>query len=297
MYATRSSSHHLHNGDSPYNYVPTEWVCILFIALFSISTTLHIAQAVRSRLWWLFPTAVVSGVIELIGWSGRLWSSQNPLLRTPFLMQIATLIIAPTFLIASNFVVLGRIIELLGPQYCRMTQKLYIIVFISCDTVALVVQSIGGGIASTTQPILGGHIALGGIILQFVALLFFTFTAGEFLLRFAFDHPIRRAQEGGANNTRGVADRNVRLMILGLSTMTTFLLTRSIYRTVELSDGWNGVIISTQWLFDSFDGAMIVLATFTLNILHPGVLLRGYDRVEVETSAEKFTSSTSVQSV
>ena len=48
---------------------------------------------------------------------------------------------------------------------------------------------------------------------------------------------------------------------------------------------------------DSFDGAMIVLATFTLNILHPGVLLRGYDRVEAETSEEKITSSTSVQSV
>jgi len=297
MYATRSSSQDLDNGDSPFNYVPTEWVCILFIALFSISTTLHIAQAVRYRLWWLFPTAVVSGIIELIGWSGRLWSSQNPLLNTPLLMQITTLIIAPTFLIASNFVVLGGIMKLLGPQYCRMTQQLYTIVFISCDTVALVVQSIGGGIASATQPILGGRIALGGIALQLVALLFFTFIAGEFLLRFDFDRPIRRAQEGGAKNTRGVADRNVRLMILGLSTMTTFLLTRSIYRTVELSGGWDGVIISTEWLFDSFDGAMIVLATFTLNILHPGMLLRGYDRVEVETSAEKFTSSTSVQSV
>lgn len=48
---------------------------------------LHIVQAVRSRLWWLFPTAVVFGITELIGWSGRLWSSHNPLLRTPFLMQ------------------------------------------------------------------------------------------------------------------------------------------------------------------------------------------------------------------
>lgn len=35
------------------------------------------------------------------------------------------------------------------------------------DIVALVVQSIGGGIASDTQPGLGGHIALGGIVLQF----------------------------------------------------------------------------------------------------------------------------------
>ena len=162
MSTTRSGSKDLDDSDNPYNYVPTEWVCILFLALFGISTSmslgenpfhsesgrthrniaaLHIAQAVRYRLWWLFPTAVVPGSIELIGWSGRLWSSRNPPLRTPFLMQyvyirhsrayiddegdrVATLIMAPTFLIASNFVVLGRIIKLLGPQYCRMTQKL-----------------------------------------------------------------------------------------------------------------------------------------------------------------------------
>ena len=35
------------------------------------------------------------------------------------------------------------------------------------DTTALVIQSVGGGIASSTKPGLGGHIALGGIVLQF----------------------------------------------------------------------------------------------------------------------------------
>ena len=67
---------------------------------------------------------------------------------------------------------------------------------------------------------------------------------------------------------------------------------RSVYRLVELSDGWNGRIIETQWLFgmlsirselaaswakrariDVFDGTMIALAMFTLNIFHPGWLL------------------------
>ena len=35
------------------------------------------------------------------------------------------------------------------------------------DTTALVIQLVGGGIASGTKPGLGGHIALGGIVLQF----------------------------------------------------------------------------------------------------------------------------------
>jgi hypothetical protein len=70
-----------------YGYVPTTWVCGLFIALFALSTLIHIAQATRYRLWWLFPTIVVGGVCEVLGWSGRLWSSFEPRLLNPYLMQ------------------------------------------------------------------------------------------------------------------------------------------------------------------------------------------------------------------
>ena len=67
---------------------------------------------------------------------------------------------------------------------------------------------------------------------------------------------------------------------------------------VEFANGWNGKVISTQWVFsawsffcfpfpklilifgdhvDVFDGAMIVLAMYTLNLFHPGIYLRGED--------------------
>ena len=62
------------------------------------------------------------------------------------------------------------------------------------------------------------------------------------------------------------------------------------YRTIELIDGFDGKITQTQIYFsqsplplslrgdsphclDIFDGAMIVLAMYTLNLLHPGWLL------------------------
>jgi hypothetical protein len=90
-----------------YNYIPTEWVCITFLALFGVSTcrslqlhphidadkvhcsdeVFHTVQAIRSRLWWLFPSAVFCGVLELIGWSGREWSSHNPFIETPYIIQ------------------------------------------------------------------------------------------------------------------------------------------------------------------------------------------------------------------
>jgi hypothetical protein len=38
-------------------------------------------------MWWLFPTACLCGVGELIGWSGRLWSAYNVDASDPFMMQ------------------------------------------------------------------------------------------------------------------------------------------------------------------------------------------------------------------
>jgi hypothetical protein len=49
-------------------------------------TVIHIVQVLRFRLWWLIPTAICCGILELTGWGGRLWSSHNPYLETPFVI-------------------------------------------------------------------------------------------------------------------------------------------------------------------------------------------------------------------
>ncbi|KAI0263790.1 hypothetical protein BC834DRAFT_971152 [Gloeopeniophorella convolvens] len=75
--------------------------------------------------------------------------------------------------------------------------------------------------------------------------------------------------------------------------MNAFLLVRSVYRTVELSGGWDGTIISTQWLFNVFDGGMVTLTIFALNIFHPGLLLRGPDHVAESKQLEETFSQDS----
>lgn len=79
-----------HSQGSNYGYTPTPAWCITFIVLFSLSATIHIIQAFRSKYWVIFPTLALGALIETIGWSGRLWSSKNVTLVSPFLMQIVT---------------------------------------------------------------------------------------------------------------------------------------------------------------------------------------------------------------
>ncbi|KAI0353300.1 RTA1-domain-containing protein [Trametes cingulata] len=274
---------------SPYGYVPTEWICILFIALFGVSTAIHLGQTVWSRLWWLLGTTVLAGLIEIIGWSGRLWSSISPTLLDPFLMQITTTIIAPTPLIAANFVILGQIIKRLGQQYSRLSAKWYTIIFCSCDIIALVIQAVGGAKASTAvqnnqDPNPGGHIMLGGIAFQLAAVTVYLLLAAEFLLRYHFDKPFDR--KDGVMPKSYAFDRGVKLMIVGLAFDGVFILIRSIYRTIELTDGWSGRIIQTQVYFNVLDGAMIVLAMFTLNFFHPAFLLGKAERWNAKDPSE-----------
>lgn len=114
-------------------------------------------------------------------------------------------------------------------------------------------------------------------------------------------------------------------MVAGLATNLLFLFIRfvstlflrglnadlhysAIYRVIELSDGWTGTIIQTEVYFseqpflssvvldlilyeDVFDGAMIVLAIFIFNFIHPGTMIgpdMGKNRPEVDNTNPSF---------
>ena len=48
---------------------------------------LHNVQAAWTRLWFLFPTAVLADIAEILGWAARVWSSKTPSLLNPYLMH------------------------------------------------------------------------------------------------------------------------------------------------------------------------------------------------------------------
>ncbi|CAK5276128.1 unnamed protein product, partial [Mycena citricolor] len=256
-----------------YGYIPTKAVTVIFVALYAISAIVHLGQAAKFRMWWLLPTAVLCGIGEIIGWSGRLWSSISPQLGTPFLIQISTTIIAPTPLLAATFVIFSRIIGRLGPAYSRVSPKTYTAIFIPCDVIALVVQGAGGGIASSANTPAGSkqgaNIMLGGIVFQLVVIIFFSVFALDYLVHYVRDAPVRSADF----QARGALTPRLRLMVSALGFSTLLLFIRSIYRTVELAGGWHGHVLRTQIYFNVLDGAMVFLAIYTLNAFHPGVLL------------------------
>jgi len=84
---------------------------------------------------------------------------------------------------------------------------------------------------------------------------------------------------------RGTINKRLNRMLQAMITMTIFIFIRTIYRVIEFAGGWNGKVIATQWVFNVFDGTMIVLAMYTLNLFHPGIYLRE-DDYPPQTSSE-----------
>jgi hypothetical protein len=120
---------------------------------------------------------------------------------------------------------------------------------------------------------------LGGIAFQLFTISIFAMCSIEFYVRYSRNIPFHRSIDSSDASKEyrlpqgEVMSGKTTLMSVGLLFSTTCLFIRAIYRTIELSDGWNGRIISTQVLFNVLDGAMIVLALYTGNIAHPGLLL------------------------
>ncbi|KAG9123027.1 hypothetical protein FRC07_000342 [Ceratobasidium sp. 392] len=269
--------------DLPFNYVPTGWVGITFLALFGVTTAAHLLEAVIFRAWFMIPTLVLCGICELIGWGGRYWGHLSPTNGDAFLMQICTTIIAPSFMTAAMFLILPKIINELGPQYSRMSPRLYSIIFITADVSALIIQAVGGALASIADTLeganQGSHIMLAGIIIQLVAVVLFTLLALEFVTRYTLNRPARKAAVSAEPVFQKFAGwetvpQGLVWMLVGLAIATVFIVIRSVYRTIELTDGWNGTIISTEKWFNWFDAMPIVVAMVTFNVFHPGYLLR-----------------------
>ncbi|EED19947.1 RTA1 domain protein, putative [Talaromyces stipitatus ATCC 10500] len=250
-------------NDTNYGYVPSLAAGIVFTVLFGLSMIAHTVQFIWTRWWWCSVFSV-GAMVEVLGWAGRAWSSQCPYMLTPFLMQISTLIIAPAFFTAGIYVILGRLINVLGRSSSILSPALYLWIFCTCDIISLVVQAIGGGMASSeagkvdgdTKP--GTDIMVAGIVFQLASITVFAVCVFDFLRRILKQRLLRTVQG------------NVTPLLLAMMFSIVLIYIRSIYRVIELVQGWSGYLITHEAYFIALDGSMMVPAVAIFNFVHPG---------------------------
>ncbi|WVQ74899.1 hypothetical protein IAR50_004507 [Cryptococcus sp. DSM 104548] len=292
------------DASSPYGYTPTDWATLTFLCLFSVAGAIHLGQGIIYKYYLVFVTLVIGCILEILGWAARYWSSQNVLAHDAFLIQIIALVIAPVFFSAYCYTILGVAIQALGPQYSLLSPRWYVIIFVSCDFISLVLQAIGGGWAATADspvPHTPTDIMVGGIIFQLVTMIIFTGLAADFMRRASTKKPLKRraavsevelgttgsygeaAQKGSfresvASSLEDIASkqRKVRgwwFVMLGVAICSLCIIIRGFYRSVELVQGWDGYLIEHEVYQDVLDGIPMVIALASVNVFHPGFFL------------------------
>ncbi|KAG8831549.1 hypothetical protein FRC17_003000 [Serendipita sp. 399] len=247
---------------NPYGYIPSRSAAAAFIGLYGLSTLLHVVQTLgyKSKVWWML-VFVAGGIMEILGWVGRLQSSFDVTKPTPYLMQIITLIIAPAWFSAGCYAVTGALIHRIGRQGSRLSARAYTILFVACDCISIALQGVGGATAGKEadrgqSPEKGRAIMLAGIIFQLLTMCLFLFLSIQFYRRRWRD-----------------LDRHRRKLVWGTMFASLCIIARGIFRTAELGEGWKGFLFIHEIFTIDLDGFPIVLCMLVFNIVHPGMTL------------------------
>ncbi|KAI4177483.1 MAG: hypothetical protein LQ343_000464 [Gyalolechia ehrenbergii] len=159
----------------------------------------------------------------------------------------------------------------LGPEHARFPPKAYYWIFIPCDILSLVLQSLGGALSSTSEGSSQAavNVSIAGLSFQVFTLLVFIALTLEFSFRW------RKARR--ANPDRKHVSRAFKIFVWFLSLSILFILIRCLYRIDELSEGYSGPLISNEGLVIALEGVMVLVALYCLIIAHPGPVFADLD--------------------
>ncbi|GAA5873510.1 hypothetical protein JCM16303_001150 [Sporobolomyces ruberrimus] len=269
-----------------YGYSPSIAMNTIFVVLFAISLIAHTGQLVVARRSWFMTVMPIGCLLEVIGYAFRLYSHSDVAARSPYIGQLATLVIAPTFFSAALYWSLGLIIALVGPTKTFVSAKWFKIIFVVADIVSLVIQAIGGGSAGSAgddyeKLRTGSRIMLAGIAFQLAVMVLFVF--------YGFYWSFRSRREISKAGSR------MQLMLGALGVASACIIARGIFRTCELNEGFRGRLAEGQ-RFILVDAIPMIVCTLVLNAIHPAWFLVTRQYGNGSTSTSPFESKSKNQS-
>ncbi|KAF2226233.1 RTA1 like protein-domain-containing protein [Elsinoe ampelina] len=253
-----------------YGYTPSLPANALFLALSALCALVQLFLGIRHRTWSYMTGLLLGCITQSIGYVGRVMMHSNPWDENAFTIQITCLILGPAFISASVYLTLKHFALALGREKSLLRPEWYTWVFITADIVSIVLQAVGGALASSAETEVesdrGGNIMLAGIAWQVVSLAAF----GVLGLLYAFRVWSRRA--GMTAGQEGlVRSKRFRAFVGAVMLAYTTIMVRCIYRIPELAGGWSNELMRKELEFAVLDSAMVAIACLALTLAHPGL--------------------------
>ncbi|GFF26073.1 sphingoid long-chain base transporter RSB1 [Aspergillus lentulus] len=260
-----------------FNYVPNLAGNLLYLVLFGTMLVANLGLGIYYRTWGYLVGMIGGLALEVIGYVGRVQLHYNPFPFDPFLEYLICLTIGPAFLSAAIYICLGHIVVVYGEGISRLKRRTYTIIFVLCDFLSLVLQAAGGAITSTAdhdQQDLrqtGINIMIAGLASQVASLGVFLCLCADFAWR-VYKNPDKL--EESMYHVRKTL--KWKAFLIGLTVATLAIFVRSVFRVAELREGFDGPLANDEVTFMVLEGAMMVIATLCLTVLHPGYCFGGY---------------------
>ncbi|KAK4118111.1 RTA1-domain-containing protein [Parathielavia appendiculata] len=255
----------MYNPSFPLAVLATVIYGLVFFAIFYLTVIKHRA--------WFFLCVVIGAAIEVVGYGLRCYSVKKPTLVGPMAATLSLVVIAPVFVAAGNYLLIGRLIRAVldhsrtGHRVFGVPGRLITRIFVILDVITCLIQGNGSGIASSVEWVgktadVGIYILLGGLGLQAVAFSFF-------LCIFARFHYLA--------TKKGLADVNAPVgwqrVVVAVYVSSFLILIRCIYRVAEFAEGTEGYAFRHEWLFWIFEAVPMLVAIGVFCVIHPSAYL------------------------
>ena len=204
-------------------------------------------------------------IVQVIGYCGRAWSHSDPTKIGGYVMQSTLILIAPALFAASIYMILGRLIRILGAESLSIIPVSWMTkIFVLGDVISFFMQAGGGGLQASGNHDLGQKIIIGGLFVQIIMFSIFLVTSIVF-------HS-KASKQSTALIFSSIVNWRRYLHILYITSI--LILVRSIFRVVEYLQGHDGYLTSHEIFLYIFDALLMFLVMLIFAVWYIGDLKR-----------------------
>ncbi|KAE9410615.1 RTA1-like protein [Gymnopus androsaceus JB14] len=268
--------------DDPYN--PLKYIASNTLTAVAFSLILIVAVAQSILIWKLGAKFMLSMTIGAytfaFGISTRFGLHLHPESKGIYIVEYLFVVLSPCAFIAAEYVLLGRLARYLRcDKYLLVTPRRITITFISSDITTFLIQACGGAlsISANDEPLAlaGSRVFLAGLALQLLSFSIFTCIFLVFLYR------VRKYEPEIYTKDQGLVWYKDWRALTGIMIVSCIgILIRSVYRCVELGQGFQGFLATTERFFYGLDTLPLFIAIVVYLPFWPGRFIPPFTAVE-----------------
>lgn len=247
-----------------YGYYPNLGANVFYVAIFGLCFLATLIIGIITKTWTYTLALGIGTFGETCGYVGRIMMNGNPWSDSGMKLQICCLVLAPSFVAAAIYLTLKHFVQYLGPEHSIIKARLYPWIFIGCDFGSIVLQAVGGGMASagpSKQKLINGgnHLIVAGIAFQVITMI----VCGIFVLVYIYRYRKTGSTHRNSNEKSNyeldkehghIRVGKVKLFGWMVSLAYFTVLIRCIYRVPEMAGGWGNALMRNEVEFIVLDG-------------------------------------------